>query len=506
APVISCPADMIVDCEFDGESGMATATDNCTAEGDIVIGYVDSSDLDDCGLGMITRTWTATDCAGNSSSCEQMITVKDDEAPVLNVPADVRFECEMGDAGMATATDNCTAEGDIEISYNDDVVLEHCGVVTRTWTAIDCAGNMTTGVQMITVYDETPPTIMGEDYAVCNEELPYEITVAWTDNCSEGGELTAVGEFYSATECDTVYAYMFSVTDDCDNLTEKTIYVTKESDKYGYCETAIAKLDGDYESDARCFLEDGFSRWGWTNMIVEEGEYTMPLYAGAAQCMIDKGALVGQVVVTYSGGTVTVEYQIDEGYAMSEAHIYVGCEPYPTINGTPTVAPGQFTFNAGYLDHVNGLTAEFDNVQGGFYIIAHAVTCEMICSCSESEGPIYADGYEPMDLSIDCNLQPEESIEVESPEPNDVDLVASPNPFDDQVTFSFTANRDGLAKIDLYNMFGQKVASILRQQVTAGEFVQVQYIPDGIVTGTYIYQFKLGATVVSGKLNYTDYK
>ncbi|RKD84581.1 T9SS type A sorting domain-containing protein, partial [Mangrovibacterium diazotrophicum] len=383
-----------------------------------------------------------------------------------------------------------------------------------SFNATDDCGNAADEVviRVLRHYDMTAPVIVGgEDYAVCNEDLPYELILPWTDNCSEGGEVTAIGEFYSATECDTVYAYTFSITDECDNSAEKTIYVTKESSKYDNCETAIAKLDGDYESDARCFLDDGFSRWGWTNLITAEGEYTLPLYAGAAQCMVDKGALVGHVIVTYSGGTVTVEYQIADGYAMSEAHIYVGCEPYPTKNGTPTVAPGQFTFNAGSLDHVNGLTAEFDNVQGGFYIIAHAVTCEKVCACGESEGPVYADGFDPMDLGIDCNLQPEESgsgaIETENPtEPNEVDLQVFPNPFDDYATFKFTANRDGLAKIDLYNLYGQKVASILRQQVTAGEEVQVDYLPDGIVTGTYIYQFKLGVTVVSGKLNYTEKK
>ena len=53
----------------------------------------------------------------------------------------------MGDAGMATATDNC--DGDLVPTYSDDVVLEHCGVITRTWTVTDCAGNTTSGVQMI---------------------------------------------------------------------------------------------------------------------------------------------------------------------------------------------------------------------------------------------------------------------------------------------------------------------------------------------------------------------
>ncbi|WP_205461979.1 HYR-like domain-containing protein, partial [Mangrovibacterium lignilyticum] len=193
APVISCPADLIVDCEFDGESGMATATDNCTAEGDIVIGYVDSPALDDCGLGMITRTWTATDCAGNSSSCEQMITVKDDEAPVISCPEDMIVDCEFdGESGMATATDNCTAEGDIVIGYVDSPALDDCGLgmITRTWTATDCAGNSSSCEQMITVKDDEAPVISCPEDMIVDCEFDGESGMATaTDNCTAEGDI-----------------------------------------------------------------------------------------------------------------------------------------------------------------------------------------------------------------------------------------------------------------------------------------------------------------------------
>jgi hypothetical protein len=44
---------------------MPSAADAC--DSDVSLTYADSSDLDECGLGTVTRTWTATDCAGNSS-------------------------------------------------------------------------------------------------------------------------------------------------------------------------------------------------------------------------------------------------------------------------------------------------------------------------------------------------------------------------------------------------------------------------------------------------------
>jgi hypothetical protein len=74
APVINCPPDATVEEYSSTEpsaTGTATATDNCDPSPTIshsdVTGGVSPV--------VITRTWVATDCAGNHSSCVQTITV-----------------------------------------------------------------------------------------------------------------------------------------------------------------------------------------------------------------------------------------------------------------------------------------------------------------------------------------------------------------------------------------------------------------------------------------------
>ena len=47
-------------------------------EGAPELGYVQvctEENLDDCGLGTITRTWTAYDCYGNMSTDSQTVTI-----------------------------------------------------------------------------------------------------------------------------------------------------------------------------------------------------------------------------------------------------------------------------------------------------------------------------------------------------------------------------------------------------------------------------------------------
>ena len=58
------------------------------------INHMRDSDTDACGLGTVTRTWTATDCAGNSSTDSQTITIEDNTAPVISgVDESFTVEC-----------------------------------------------------------------------------------------------------------------------------------------------------------------------------------------------------------------------------------------------------------------------------------------------------------------------------------------------------------------------------------------------------------------------------
>jgi len=111
-PVITCPADVLVNCQADvplSNIGLVTVTDNC--DPNPVITFVsDVPSGTSCPM-TITRTYKATDFCGNESTCTQLITVDDQIPPVITCPTDLTVEC-MGDVpaydiGMVTATDNC---------------------------------------------------------------------------------------------------------------------------------------------------------------------------------------------------------------------------------------------------------------------------------------------------------------------------------------------------------------------------------------------------------------
>ena len=141
----------------------------------------------------------------------------------------------------------------------------------------------------------------------------------------------------------------------------------------GECETAFA-YHGVY--DGECFSHYGFSNWGWSIGPLSEGEYYFAIYAGAAQCDISKGALIGQLSVIYDGSTAWVTYIMTSGFTMNETHLYVGLEPLPRDNkGDFTVAPGQYPFiNDPTMDpELDGY--KITGLSGPIHIVAHAVVC-----------------------------------------------------------------------------------------------------------------------------------
>lgn len=137
------------------------------------------------------------------------------------------------------------------------------------------------------------------------------------------------------------------------------------------CGTAYAYLPG----HATCFLNLGFSSWGWTNGPLAPGSYTFELWASAAGCDTSKGRLVGSVAVAYNGSTALVTYHLYAGYWMTATQLYVGNARLPKLKGKETVSPGQYSYVHGVLDDATTDSYLVNGLSGNIYVVAHAVVC-----------------------------------------------------------------------------------------------------------------------------------
>ncbi len=203
-------------------AGGIMATDNCDATPTLSFNESISGGTT-CYT--ITRTWTATDDDGNTSTATQVITVEDNEAPVLaGIPADATAACgNIPPPATVTATDNCSAN--VQVTYSEAQTGSGCDyTLTRTWTATDDCGNTATHTQVILVNDAVPPVFAGilpQNLTVDCASIPAPATLTATDVCDANVQVT-FNEVQSGSGCDYTLTRMWTATDNCGNTATHT--------------------------------------------------------------------------------------------------------------------------------------------------------------------------------------------------------------------------------------------------------------------------------------------
>ena len=145
---------------------------------------------------------------------------------------------------------------------------------------------------------------------------------------------------------------------------------------------------------------------------------------------------------------------MNDGYVLSEAHVYIGCTMFPEGKKGATVAPGQYNFNPSLGGTVDTYTVGPIAVTGDFYIIIHGVSCEITCQCSGGYTYTGNDGGEAfVGDSVDgC----EEGANVDSAS-KEVTFTAYPVPFENEVNIKYSFNYETDVKIEVYDVKGALV-------------------------------------------------
>ncbi|HAH25891.1 MAG TPA: hypothetical protein DCL77_19390, partial [Prolixibacteraceae bacterium] len=123
---------------------------------DIENNFNNSSSLKDAEfpIGITNVLWTVTEKNGNTTTCNQTISVKDTQNPMISCPSNINGIVDQGKCtasglvlGMPITEDNCSIAS---VSNNaPDIYLP--GITIVTWTVIDGSGNMSSCSQTVTV-------------------------------------------------------------------------------------------------------------------------------------------------------------------------------------------------------------------------------------------------------------------------------------------------------------------------------------------------------------------
>ncbi len=181
-PIISCPQDVTlcvgssIDPSITGRPSAFFNNDQC---GTPNISYTDVvQSIGQCtGARTIRRVWTASHATDPNlnSTCDQIITLRDDTAPILSECPDDIVQNTISTSGIVvlwdapTATDDCGVAS-VTSNMSSGSVFRP-GVHTVTYTALDFCGNSTSCTFTITVNlvgcTETPILNCPNDYSAC---------------------------------------------------------------------------------------------------------------------------------------------------------------------------------------------------------------------------------------------------------------------------------------------------------------------------------------------------
>lgn len=257
APALLCPDDVVVDCGTDisdlAAFGTVSGADNCSYE----ITETSNENLNTCGIGSVTRNYTITDPTGNTSQCQQIISIVNlipwnENGDQINFPADYTVNAVCGESvhpdNLPAMYAYPTYEGVMGCeqparSFEDEVFYisePSCYYIQRTWSIMDWCGDGTffTDVQIITVNDVEAP-IFSYPQTDITMELSggnnctgtVELTIPEVTDCSEDIEITLSGDLGSnfgliENIAAGTYNIIYTATDGCGNSNENSFAVT----------------------------------------------------------------------------------------------------------------------------------------------------------------------------------------------------------------------------------------------------------------------------------------
>jgi gliding motility-associated-like protein len=193
APVfVSPPMDVTVDCS-QIPSPTISAIDYCDMSVTPILVETNTKGTDETQCTFydytITRMWTVTDACGNEATHQQLITVKDTEAPSFDTLKTVNISCTTFDNHadsiyLYNIKDNCSG---VTIAFTDNIRSVGCNtIVDRRYTLTDVCGNVNTFDQVINVLQNVDPIIVtnasNQSYD-CQSQEDYDALLAtWIQN------------------------------------------------------------------------------------------------------------------------------------------------------------------------------------------------------------------------------------------------------------------------------------------------------------------------------------
>ena len=246
-PVITCPIATSKNvntgvCTYTavGAEFNATVTDNCavTSLTYALSGATSGTGTSLTGVvfnkGITTVTWSATDGVTTAVTCSFIVTVSDNQVPVITCPANISVNNTPGTCGAAVTyttpvgTDNCSGTTVTKTAGLASGATFPVGTTINTFEVTDAAGNKTSCSFTITVVDNENPTAPNPAPIVASGSAPppdITLVINETDNCTANPVVAWVSDSSSGS-CPVTVTRIYKVTDNAGNSINVTQTIT----------------------------------------------------------------------------------------------------------------------------------------------------------------------------------------------------------------------------------------------------------------------------------------
>jgi hypothetical protein len=527
-PVITgVGADTTFNCTDDPVFSDPTASDACDPDPSLT--YNDVMTPGDCPQEYsITRTWTATDACGNSSTASQTVHVVDNTAPVISgVGADTTISCDTDPVfSNPSAADDC--DPDPSLTHADDTTQGDCPYnysITRTWTATDTCGNSSTANQTINVEDSEAPvlTCAPDDTIACEDDLIFTPPTA-TDNCDPDPLISEVSLDSMAGPGDGEWTYVMCwvATDTCGNVSEECCQtIIRERCEEG-CTFTIGGWGTDcpetqvgdmYSTQPGCVRDNYFSTVFPGGVVIGHGSgYTATWTSSAAvAAYLPAGStpapLSGDLVnPSEAQGNVLVSQvlalTLNREYICAGIFYDLGLWPDMGCYGDFLVGDcGGGMFDAltvdEFLDFANKIVAGKLNMLNGYGATLADVNYTATCL-----NELYSDCDPFADIVIVPTFEVAEDDDgMQDPTlPTEYELSQnSPNPFNPVTEIKFSLPEASYVRLHVYNILGQVVASLVNGNLDAG-YHTATWDGNKVASGIYLYRLEAGNKIFTRKM------
>jgi PKD repeat protein len=262
APVAICH-NINVELDANGQVVITAAqvdngtTDNCSTTSSGLTFSLSETSFDCSNIGSNIVTFTATDAYGNSSTCTATVNISDTVSPVVvcqNITVDLDAN---GNATITAAqVDNGSADAcgiaSMVVSPNT-FDCSNIGANTVTFTVTDNNGNSSSCTAIVTIEDNTAPTIVCQNITVQLDAngnaviTAVDIDGGSTDNCSTSGSGLTFSASQTAFDCSNIGAntITLTVTDAYGNSStcDATVTVADTVSPVAICQSITVQLD-----------------------------------------------------------------------------------------------------------------------------------------------------------------------------------------------------------------------------------------------------------------------